>query len=66
MAIGNHLTVREVAEFLGVTEARVRQFVMERRLVPDRVGQMLFFPREHVQEFAQQPRPTGRPKNIEK
>lgn len=63
VAIENHLTTTEVARKLRITEARVRQFVMEGRLTPERIGRMMLFPREQVEEFAKQERPNGRPKN---
>lgn len=64
MAIGNFLTTEEVADELGVTPGRVRQFVVEDRLKPkQKIGQVLFFDRDEVQNFAELPRKTGRPKS---
>jgi len=63
MAIGNFLTTEDVAEKLGVTPGRVRQFVVAGRLEPDKkIGQVLFFDAEKVAEFAEKPRNVGRPK----
>lgn len=64
MAIGNYLTTEEVADELGVTPGRVRQFVTEERLKPrEKIGQVLFFDKIDVQKFATLPRKTGRPKS---
>jgi hypothetical protein len=64
MAIGNYLTTEEVAEKLGVTPGRVRQFVYDDRLKPkEKIGQVLFFDKDEVQKFAKLPRKTGRPKS---
>lgn len=63
MAIGNFLTTKDVATRLGVTVGRVRQFVMAQRLVPlKKIGNLLFFDPEHVNEFAQKERRPGRKK----
>lgn len=64
MAIGNYLTTEDVAEVLGVTPGRVRQFVVDGRLKPEKkIGQVLFFDAEKVAEFAEKPRNVGRPKS---
>lgn len=66
MAIGNYLTTEEVAEKLGVTPGRVRQFVYDERLKPkEKIGQVLFFDAKEVDKFASLPRKTGRPKSDE-
>lgn len=63
MAIGNYLTTEDVADKLGVTPGRVRQFVVDGRLVPEKkIGQVLFFDADKVAEFAEKPRNVGRPK----
>lgn len=64
MTIGSNLLATfEVAEILGVTESRVRQFVSEGRLEPEtRLGINLLFSPKAVAEFAKRPRLTGRPK----
>lgn len=62
MAIGDYWTTEDVAEFLGVTPGRVRQFVYDDRLrIEKKIGQVLFFDREKVEKFAEKPRQTGRP-----
>ena len=64
MAIGEYLTTRDVANRLGVTPGRVRQFVVEQRLVvANRAGAMLFFRESDVEEFEKIERMTGRPKS---
>lgn len=54
MALGDLLTTQEVAELLGVSGGRVRQFVMEGRLKPldEKIGTALLFPRRTVELFA--------------
>lgn len=62
MAIGKYLTTEDVAKKLGVTPGRVRQFVYEERLeFSEKIGQVLFFDPDKVDEFAEKPRKTGRP-----
>lgn len=63
MAIGEWMTTKEVAEFLGVTDGRVRQFVIEGRLHPEKLfGHLLAFHRSKIEEFANRERKVGRPK----
>lgn len=63
VAIENHLTAIEVADRLGVTPGRVRQFHTEGRLRAVKVGPLLLFERSAVEAFARQDRPQGRPAN---
>ncbi len=64
MAIGNYLTTDEVAEILGITPGRVRQIVVDGRLVPDeKIGNANLFTRENIDNFAKLERKNGRPKN---
>lgn len=66
MAIGDYLTTEDVAELLHVTPARVRHFVADERLIPEKkIGQVWFFDPEKVRKFAEIPRKTGRPKSEE-
>lgn len=64
MAAGfNLLTCAEVAQALGVTPGRVRQFVVDSRLPVERkVGKSLLFSPRSVAAFARKKRPSGRPK----
>lgn len=62
MAIGNYITTSEAAEVLGVSNIRVRQFVAEGRLTRYMVGRTILLDRDEVKEFADQERPTGRPR----
>lgn len=55
------MTTDEVGERLGVSSARVRQFVSQGRLVADRSGRSLLFEKSEVERFARQERKTGRP-----
>lgn len=66
MAITSHLTLSQVAKRLGVSNERVRQFVRMNRLFPERIGVMLFFPRDQVEAFAKKKRRVGRPKTAGK
>ena len=61
MAIGEYLTTAEVADLLGVTTGRVRQFVKDKRLPGRSIGTMLMFHERDVRRFAKEPRPNGRP-----
>lgn len=61
---GKHLTTDEVAAILGVSPARIRQFVSDNRLKPSqKIGQAYLFDIVNVQEMAKKPRLSGRPKN---
>ncbi len=64
MAIGsNLLTSAEVATILGVSQGRVRQFVVEDRLkAAKKIGTNLLFDPKQVARFAKAPRISGRPK----
>lgn len=66
VAIGNHLTTGDVAERLGVSRGRVRQFHVRRQLVGEKVGTILLFPKSAVEAFASRHRPNGRPKQSRK
>jgi excisionase family DNA binding protein len=57
------ITTSEAAEILGVTPARVRQFVLDGRLNGRKVGRDLLLDESEVRTFAAKPRKiTGRPK----
>lgn len=59
------LTTPEVAELLGVSAARVRQFILDDRLRARRVGRDWLIRRADADRFARQPRPrTGRPRKV--
>jgi len=61
------LAVQEVAEILGVSASRVRQFVMEGRLSPaGRLGVNLLFDRRTVVAFSKKSRKVGRPSQAQK
>ena len=67
MALGQYMTTEDVAKLLRVTPARIRQFVMEGRLEYEKkIGQVLFFDEDKVQEFRSIPRNPGRPKQDKK
>jgi excisionase family DNA binding protein len=57
------ITTSEAAEILGVTPARVRQFVLDGRLIGRKFGRDLLLDELEVRKFAAKPRKiTGRPK----
>jgi hypothetical protein len=63
MALGNFLTTAETAKALDLSICRVHQFVSKKRLTPaQKVGSLLFFDKETVEEFKKTPRKHGRPK----
>ena len=60
--MAKEVTTEEAANLLGVTPARVRQFVMEGRLECRRLGRhMLLFELSVIQKFKKNP--PGRPKS---
>jgi excisionase family DNA binding protein len=61
MAIGDYLTTQEAARELNVSDSRVRQFHLSKRLPGRKVGTMLLFKREDVARFKKKPRPPGAP-----
>ncbi len=64
--VGEFLTTGEVAQILGVSDIRVRQFHREERLVGQKLGMQLVFERRDVERFSKQDRPNGRPKKSAK
>jgi len=62
MAIRDLLTYREAAEIIGVSPARVRQFVMEGRLKPIKPQREVFLDKDDVEAFAKEKRPWGVPR----
>lgn len=50
----------EAAEFLGLSEVRVRQFCMSRRL-GQKVGRQWVIPADELHQFAKIPRKEGKP-----
>jgi excisionase family DNA binding protein len=68
VAIGIELlTTKEVAGILKVSQGRVRQFVVEGRLKPEKkIGTNLLFNPKTVREFKAVPRDNGRPPKNEK
>ncbi len=60
MPIGRYLSTKDVARRLGVSVARVSQFVLEERLdVAARVGTTMFFLPGEVSRFSKLPRKPG-------
>ena len=58
--IEGYLTIREVAENLGVSEGRVRQFVAEKRLPSVKIGKSNLIKESDLSLVAE--RSNGRPK----
>lgn len=58
---GEYMTTQEVADLLGLTKGRVRALARAGKLHGTRHGRDWLFIRDQVQDFARQPRPTGRP-----
>jgi excisionase family DNA binding protein len=56
-----YLSAAEVAEELGLTSRRVRQFIKEKRLTAVKVGNMWMVTRESVAAFKGKPRKSGKP-----
>lgn len=61
MAIGEYLTTQEAARELNVSDSRVRQFYLGKRLAARKVGTMLLFKREDIARFKKKPRRPGAP-----
>jgi excisionase family DNA binding protein len=62
MAIGNLITTAEAAEIIGVSKARVLQFVQDGRIkVKESVGSNYLFDARQIQSFAAKERKNGRP-----
>lgn len=59
------LTVRDASELLGVTGARVRQFLSAGRLRGHKFGSAWAIDRVECERFAAQARPVGNP-NLKK
>lgn len=57
----NLLTTAEVAEKLNLTDGRIRQFVIDGRLIPERkIGNCYLFLAAKIRDFAKKRRPPGR------
>jgi len=58
-----YLSTLEVADYLGVTPGRIRQFVRDHRLTcAKKIGAALLFDPAEVHKFAEIERKVGRPK----
>jgi excisionase family DNA binding protein len=56
------LTTEEVAQMLGVSQSRVRQFVLAKRLKARKLGRDLVIERKEAERFGREGRlPKGRP-----
>lgn len=52
MSLKKHLTVRQVAEELGLTEYRIRQLIREKQIRATKIGQWRIKP-EDLEDFIQ-------------
>lgn len=62
--IDGYLTIREVAERLGVSEGRIRQFVAEKRVETIKVGKSNLIPKAELAKITVHGK-AGRPKKTE-
>jgi len=53
------MTTAETAEFLDVTDSRIRQFYGKGRLKGTKIAGVIFFHRRDVESFANVPRLSG-------
>jgi excisionase family DNA binding protein len=60
--INEYMTTREAAEALGLSKARIDQFVRTGRLTAVTVGNARLILRAEVEAMQKEPRPPGRPK----
>lgn len=60
--VPTELTVREAADYLGLSVAAVRKYIQQYRLVGVARGNMLFFKTDDLDTFKEEPRPVGRPR----
>lgn len=60
--LDNIISVAEACEILGVTPARVNQFLRDGRIKAKKLGRDWAIDRASVEALAEQDRPTGRPK----
>jgi excisionase family DNA binding protein len=61
------LTTAEVARMLGVSQSRVRQFILAKRLVAKKLGRDLAIERTEAERFKREGRlPQGRPPSLKK
>jgi excisionase family DNA binding protein len=59
------LTTEEVARMLGVSQSRVRQFVLAKRLKAKKLGRDLVIERREAERFKREGRlPAGRPASL--
>jgi excisionase family DNA binding protein len=56
----NYLSVKEAAKQLGVTTARVYQYIREQRLPAEKAGTHTLIKTEDLMAFMGEPRPNGR------
>lgn len=54
-------SVHEAAERLAISPGRVRQLVVEGRIVPERFGHALAIPRSQVEQYERTRRPYRKP-----
>lgn len=55
------MTIKQAAEFLGLSYSRVRVLIESKRLKAEHLADMWVLRREDVEAFAARPRRPGRP-----
>ncbi len=59
----NYLTTKQVAEMLNVSQSRVRQLIMEDRLISTKIGRDNLINQDDLDEYLKnEKKPVGRPK----
>ncbi len=59
----NYLTTKQVAEILKVSQSRVRQLIMEDRLLSTKIGRDNLINQDDLEDYLKsKKKPVGRPK----
>jgi excisionase family DNA binding protein len=57
--VQRYMTVSQAAKRLGISRARIHQFIREGRLIAIQPGREYFIARADIDEFSTVPRPPG-------
>lgn len=55
----DYFSTQQAAEYLGVSDARIRVFIRDGRLKAERVGRAWLIHKDDLEAFARLPRPQG-------